>query len=190
MKSWLLSAALVWTAGHAAGSRDALLTRNPTTGTSPVTLFETSSRMTAAAGIEARLTRYVTRRVALEGFARWSRPALRTIISNDFESATGNESELQTTSLVSGGSILFRLSDSGLRPFIFAGAGAARQTEEGSDAAVTGTELHAGGGIDRPFRRRLSLRADAAVSSLSKTPSFDAKRKTLLVASIGVGYRF
>jgi hypothetical protein len=64
-----IGAAFTWTGSVGAGGVDATETRNPATGSSPLTLFDTNSRIDAAPGAAATLAFFATSRLAVEGFA-------------------------------------------------------------------------------------------------------------------------
>jgi len=185
-----IGAAVTWTAGFDAGGTDALLTRNPATGSSPFVLFETSSRVNAAPGIGASVGFSVTPRLVLEATGEYSRPVLRSTISSDAEAATGTTADSRLTSVVAGGSVVYLLHRSRLSPFAAVGAGWLRQLDEDRVMLVTGMELHAGGGMLYSLTRKLRLRIEVGASSREKTIAFANVRHVTLVASAGLRYRF
>ena len=185
-----IGAGATWTGGFDAGGLDALETRNPSTGTSPLTLFSTSSDVEPAAGVTARAAIFVTRSVAVEGFAEYSRPTLRTTILDDFEQASGSEAANTIGSYVFGGTVLFHFGGGRLTPFVSGGAGYLRQLDEEGTSVVTGTELHGGGGIKYRLSRHFLLRADAGVSSRDKSVAFEEKRRTVPQIAAAIAYRF
>ncbi len=185
-----IGAAATWTGGSDAGSADALEARNPATGSSPLTLFSTSSRQEAAIGAAATAAFFVTARIAVEATVEYSRPVLRTTIANDFEGATGTQADSQLSSYLFGGSFLYHLGARRLVPFVSAGAGRLRQLDEDNVMLVTATELHAGGGVKYRLDRRFGLRAEARVSSRDKSLAFDDGRHTLASVSGGMTWRF
>jgi hypothetical protein len=185
-----LGAGVSWTGGFDAGGSDALLTRNPATGSSPLALFDTSSRARPAAGIAAIVGFYLTPRFAVEAMADLSRPILRTTISSDFEGATGTTADSRLSSLVFGGSARYDFGESRLTPFAFAGAGWMRQLDEENVLLATGAELHGGGGVQYRLDRHFALRGQAGVSVREKSIAFVDKRRILPQVSGGVAYRW
>jgi Outer membrane protein beta-barrel domain len=185
-----VGAGLTWTGGFDAGGLDPQLSRNPGTGTAPLTLYSTSSRLQPASGAVARAAVIVTPRLVVEATFEYSHPTLRVAISSDFEGATGSEATTQVSSYVFGGSVLYHLSARRLVPFVIAGAGRLRQLNDDNVDLVTGVELHAGGGAKYRLGRRVSLRADAVASSRDKSLAFETKRRTLPVVSASLAYRF
>ena len=80
-----LGGSVTWTSGYDAGDLSAFETPNSSTGAPPLTLFTTSSKMRPAGGVEAQLGFYLSRRVAVEGQFRVSRPTLETRLDDDYE---------------------------------------------------------------------------------------------------------
>jgi len=185
-----IGAAVTWTGGFDAGGVDALETRNSSTDKTPFTLFETSSRVTDAPGVAARVGFFITPRLAVEAVVEYGRPMLETTISNDFEDATGTEASGRISSYVLGGSVLYHFGAARLVPFVSAGAARLRQLDDAEISLVTATELHAGGGVKYRLSRHFGLRADAGVSSRDKSLAFEGKRRTVPVFAAGLAYRF
>ena len=182
---------VTWTGGFDAGGLDALETRNPSADTtSPLTLFGTSSRVTGAPGATGRAAFFVSTRVAVEAAIEYSRPSLETTIANDFEHATGTEATATLASYLAGGSVLYHFGGGRIVPFASAGAAWLRQLDADRINAVTGTELHAGGGVKIGLSHHVALRVDAAVSSRDKSLAFENKRRTLPVVGVSMAYRF
>jgi hypothetical protein len=179
---------VTWTGGVDAGGESALLSRP--SSSAPLTLFETSSRLESAPGVEARAAFFFTPHVGVEGFAGYTRPTLRTTIANDFEGATGDEAVMAIDSYIFGGSVIYRLDGRRLVPFVAAGAGHARQLDDGNVAVASGLELHAGGGAAIALSRHLGLRGDVMFSSREKSLTFDGKRANVPVLRAGLTYRF
>jgi hypothetical protein len=188
-----ISGAAVWIGGYDAGAASALETRNPSTGTAPLSLFTTDSRSLAAAGVEARLGWYLSRRVSLEGLVQVSRPVLRSRVSGDFESALPADVEATVTSYTIGGSALYHFGRGRIQPFVEGGAGYLRQLLEQNDGLVTGAELHAGGGLQYRLtngKHPLSMRVDGMASVRTKTVAFDQKRRIVTAVAGGFAWRF
>jgi hypothetical protein len=183
-----IGAGLSWTAGFDAGGHDALLT--PGTGSAPFTLFDTASRVKAAPGATATLGFFVTRRLAIEGTAEYSRPTLQTTISGDVEGATGSTAESRLTSLVIGGSARYHFGATRLRPFVFGGAGWLRQLDEDNVLLITGPELHGGVGVSYRLDRHFAVRGEGGVSLRDRSLAFEAQRRMLAVFAGSLLYRF
>ena len=166
-----------WIGGFDAGGSDALETRNPTTGSSPLTLFSTSSRLESVPALSASVGFYLTERLAIEAVAEYSRPVLRTAVSGDFEGATATTADSRLKSLVGGGSVLYHFGDGRLTPFAYGGAGWTRQLDQDNVMLVTGPEVHAGGGIRVRLDRHFAVRVEGGVSARDKTIAFAEKRR-------------
>jgi hypothetical protein len=183
-----LGVGVLWTGSYDAGNAAALETRNPSTGQTSLTLFNTESRMRSAVGIDAHLGYRLTSRWSAEGLFQYSRPVLRTDLSNDFESAATTLADETITSYLAGGSVVYHFGRGRLRPFLSGGAGYLRQLDEGGVELLTGTELHGGGGLKYWFgtrRQRFGLRIDAGLSVRDKSKAFEQKRRTLPVFAAG-----
>ncbi|MEO6213252.1 MAG: hypothetical protein ABIP65_06460 [Vicinamibacterales bacterium] len=147
----------------------ATLTRNPTTGSSPLQLFKSDAKLGLAPGLQATVGVYVSRAVSLEAGVQVSRPELRVRLTDDVEDAPDVTATEAITSYVFTGSVLYHFGKpaSRVRPFLMAGAGHVRDLHEGNDLIDTGLEYHAGGGLKwwrGKGRRKLGLRADVGVS--------------------------
>jgi hypothetical protein len=185
-----LGAGVSWISGFGAGGIDAQLTRNPATGSTPLTLFATDSRVRPAAAIAVRAGLYLTRRLEIEAIGEYARPVLRTTISSDFEGATGTTAESRLTSVIAGGSLLYHFGAARLTPFAFGGAGWMRQLDEDNVMLVTGAEVHGGAGVTYRIDRHFALRGDGGVSMRRKSIAFDDARHVLLRLGGSVSYRF
>jgi hypothetical protein len=180
---------LSWTRGFGAGGTDARLSRGAA-GATDLTLFETSSQVDSAPGVIARAGVFVTSRIAVEGVVEYSRPAFRVTFFNDFEQAAGEGATNTLASYVFGGSMLYHFGAGRLVPFAIGGAGRLRQLDEGAVNLVTGTEVHAGGGVKYRLTRHFGVRAEAMASSRERSMAFDRRRRTLPVVSGAVFCRF
>jgi hypothetical protein len=191
--SWELSGGVVWNGGYDAGNADATLTRNPTTGTAPLTEFQTESRMQSAPGADLHLGIYFARRVSAEGLFQYTRPVLRAHLSGDFESADSVDADETITSYLIGGSVLYHFGEGSFVPFVIGGAGYLRQLHEGNTEVLTGLEVHGGAGVKYWFgsgTSRLGLRVDAQASSRSKAIAFEQKRRVVPSVAAGISYLF
>lgn len=183
---------VVWSRGYDAGNRSALETRNTTTGTGPLTLFETDSQVLSVAGVGAQVGVYLGRRISAEGVFQFSRPLLRLRPTSDFENAESLNIDGQVATYVVGGSLLYHFGDGRIVPFVSGGAGYLRQLHEDNAVVVTGTEFHGGGGVKVWFgsARRIGVRLDAQVSSRDKAVAFEQKRRIIPTVGAGLAVRF
>lgn len=187
-----LGGGVVWSRGYDAGGSNALLTRNTTTGLGPLTLFETESRVLSTTGVRAQLGVSLGRRVSAEGVLQYSRPILRLRPSSDFENAEPVNIDGQVTTYVVGGSLLYHFGDGRVVPFVSGGGGYLRQLHEGNAVLITGSEIHAGGGVKIWFgsASRAGLRLDAQMSSRDKAVAFEEKRRIIPTVGAGLTVRF
>jgi hypothetical protein len=109
---------------------------------------------------------------------------------NDFEGATGADATVAISSYLFGGSVRYHFGGGRLGPFVSGGAGVLRQLDGDRATVVTGTELHAGGGVMYRLSPHLALRVDAGVSTRDKSIEFEGKRHTVPVIGGGVTFRF
>jgi hypothetical protein len=188
-----ISAAATWARGYDAGGLNANETSNTTTGGAPLTLFSVSSRVQSGSGGAARIGVYLTRRVSLEGLFEYSRPILRAHVSNDFEQAPDVDADGTITSYLAGGSLLYHFGSGSFVPFVSGGAGYLRQLHEENAELLTGTEIHAGGGLKYWLgtgRHRFGFRVDAQASSRSKSVAFEQKRRVVPTVGAGIAFLF
>jgi hypothetical protein len=194
--SWELSGGLLWQGGFDLGSADADLTRNPTTGTGPLAEFSSASTLGAGIGLQARITRYLSNRLAVEGGLRLTRPVLTIELTNDFESAPDVDADETLTQYVIDGSVVWHFQPfhrGRAVPFVAAGAGYIRDLHEGNALAETGTEYHALAGLKWWFSsrpRRLGLRAEGGLSIRDGGFDFKDGRRTVPVAAASLVYIF
>lgn len=190
--NWEASVAAAWTAGYDAGNSVAQETRNPTTGTSPLVLFNANGDVSSGFGVEGRLGYYVTPRVSVEGTFQYTRPTLSVSLSSDFENADATTADESVSSYLFGGSVLYHFGEGAFVPFVSGGAGYLRQLQEGGSDASSGAEVHGGGGFKYWFgtRHRAGLRVDALITSRSKSVAFEDKRRILPSVAGGVVFLF
>lgn len=170
--SLVLSGGVNWAPGYDLGTATAEETRNPGSGTGPFTLFQTTSHIESAPGLQGRFGVYLAPTVSVEGGALFSRPHLSVRLTGDAESAPDVTATEKLTRLVADGSVLFHLvgaSFGGGRgvPFAIAGAGYLRDLHEKNELAETGHEFHFGGGLHYWFgqgKQRLGLRTEFTIS--------------------------
>ncbi len=187
-----LGGGVLWMRGYDAGGGAALETRNTGTGTGPLTLFETDSQMLSTTGAGAQIGVYLSRRISAEAVFQYSRPILRLRATSDFENADPVNIDGQVTTYVAGGSLLYHFGDGRFVPFVSGGGAYVRQLHEDNAVAITGTEIHAGGGVKLWFgsASRLGVRLDAQVSSRDKAVAFEEKRRIIPTLGAGLTVRF
>jgi hypothetical protein len=206
--SFELSASVLWLAPSSLGTRNAALTGNNTSGT-PYPWFAAEGDFESAAGVEARASYRLTRRIAIEGGVTFSRPAVTYTISNDTEGAAGfTESGETMSQLFVDASVVAFLSPRGfaggrLLPYVEGGGGFLRQLH-GQDGALstyyssdTGQVFHVGGGARYALRRTksgvltgCSLRFDARYYIRNGGFSFDGGRTNTFAAGAGLVVSF
>lgn len=188
-----IGAAGLWNGGHDAGGRSASETPNGSGGAAPLTLFTATSRVRPSLGGDARVAVYLSARTAVEGTLQYSRPILEVRLANDFENAAPVTAEGQVTSYIAGASLLYHFGTGRLVPFVSGGGGYVRQLHEDNADLVTGSEIHAGGGLKYWFgarRRRFGLRLDAQASARTRSAEFEQKRRILPAVAGGLTYLF
>lgn len=193
-----IAAAGLWTGGYSAGTSPADLTRNPSTGTEPLPLFQTSSRVTSAPGGEVTLGVYLTRTLSVEGGLGYRRPNLETKTSGDFEAAPDTTLAVSVAEYLIDASVVYQFATvargSG-GPFVSGGAGYLRELYDGNINVQTGSEFHGGAGLRYWFtegRTRLGLRVEgrASVRTNSIDPEREKKRRVLPTFSAGIALVF
>lgn len=156
--SFEVSAGAQWLAPGSLGARTATLTQNGSS--SPFTYFEASARLAGAAGLDARLSYNLTRRIAVEGGVLFSRPTVELSVARDAEGVPGFTADgealsqyfLDATVLVFLPQLTFA-SGRG-RAFVQGGAGYLRQLHEGHYSIETGSVYNAGAGLKYYFAAR------------------------------------
>jgi hypothetical protein len=187
---------IMWAQGFDLASAPAELTRNPTTGSSPLVLFNSETRIDPAAGAQVRLGVYLTPRVSIEGGVQYSRPVLATRVSGDFEGADSATLSETLTRYVFDGAVVLHLpafaSGRGV-PFVMGGAGYLRELHEGNGLVETGAQYYAGGGVKIWFgeaRRRFGIRGDVGVSIRDGGFDFEEGQRMLPTVSTALVYLF
>lgn len=187
-----ISGSALWTGGYDAGDRSAVLTPNGGSP-APLTLFVTSSEVRPAAGAEARLGIYLSSRIAVEGRFQFTRPSLEARITDDFENADPITATETVSSYLAGGTVLFHFGGGSFVPFVAGGGSYLRQLHEDNAVVLTGSEVHAGGGLKYWLgsgTARFGLRLDAQASSRSRSVGFEDKRRVVPVLAAGLTYLF
>ena len=183
----------VWTGGYdALGETDATLTR-PAAGSPPLPLFAVSARMLSAPGAAAHVGVFLGRRMSAEAAFHYSRPIVRARLTKDFELAPDTDADEIITSYLVGGSLLYHFGEGRIVPFVSGGGGYLRQLHEANAELLTGTEVHAGGGVKYWLgtgAHRFGLRVEGAASARSKSVTFVQKRRILPSVTAGLSYQF
>ena len=172
---------VAWIGQASLGSSDA--TESTASGP-PSTIFRTSSNLSSAGGWGVHVNVRVTSRLEVTGGAGFTRPTIRTEISNDIEtSAAVTATERVDQYTFSAGALWylpFRRPGSRVYPFLSGSAGYLRQLHDMNTLAATGQVYQVGGGAKIFFasRRRswlkgYGLRGDAGVTARTKGVAFD-----------------
>jgi hypothetical protein len=191
--SFEISGGVTWTGGYEAGSGAAMESPNSSTGGTPLTLFTSSARVPAVAGVEARAGVYLGARVSAEASFQFSRPRLVVTLGDDFENAAPQEAVGGLSSYAIAGSVLYHFGSGRVIPFVSGGGGYLRQLDEDNADVLTGNEIHGGGGVKLWFgsgSRRLGVRVDARASARNKSAAFEQKRRIVPVLGAGLMYLF
>jgi outer membrane protein with beta-barrel domain len=195
--SWEVGGGVVWVGGFEFGEAQANETRNPTTGTGPLTLFVSDNSVSAGFGFQGRLGYYLTSHLEIEGGLRYTRPKFESALSADFESAPSVSANETLDQYVVDGSVVFHFmngASSRAVPFVSGGVGYLRDVHDGNQLIETGTEFHVTGGVKwwlgRPAPKRLGIRAEGGVSIMDGGFTFDDKRRTEPVAGAALIYVF
>ena len=186
-----LGGGVVWTRGYEAGSATAEETRPGSA--LPLTLFAVSSRVLDAPGAGAQLGIYLGRRVSVEAAFQYSRPILRARVTSDFEAAPDTDADEKLTTYIVGGSLQYHFAAARFVPFVSGGGGYLRQLHEENSDLLTGTEIHAGGGVKYWLgtgKHRFGLRVEAQASARSKSVAFEQKRRVIPSLTAGVTFLF
>ena len=188
--SFELSGGAVWTGGYDAGSAEA---KETTAGTAPLTLFVVDATVKSGPGAAVQIGVYLGRRVSVEAALHYTRPILLARLTDDFESAADVDAESTITSYLMGGSLLYHFGDGRIVPFVSGGGGYLRQLHENNTELLTGTEIHAGGGLKYwagTGTRRVGLRVEVQGSARSKAVAFEQKRRLLPSVAAGISFLF
>jgi hypothetical protein len=159
---------VVYIGSSTLGTAKATETRNQTGATDPLTLFETDARLQSAAGIGAHVGFNLTSRIAIESALTYSRPSIRTSVSNDFERSPdiviGNSS-LQQYFIDLGLIVHVRALHLGSRglPFMTGRIGYLHQVTDERASTDSGRVYQVGGGLKQMLTTggRIGLRFDA-----------------------------
>jgi hypothetical protein len=190
-QSFEVSGAFSFTGGYGLGSASANETRNPSTGSGPLTLFQTNSRVSSAAGVDIRAGVYLTSRLVASAVFAAARPSLRTHATADFEGAPDVDAETSVSSHLIAGEIEYRVTRG---PWVLIATGGAGQLREVPDRGdvLTSPEVHAGGGVRHALthgRHPLGVRGDLVASYCSRSVGF-GKHHVAPRAGAGLTFRF
>jgi hypothetical protein len=188
--SFEVGGGVVWTGGYDAGNADA---KETTAGTAPLTLFVLDANVKSGPGAAVQIGVYLGQRVSVEAVFHYARPILQAHLTNDFESAAPVDAESTITSYLMGGSLLYHFGDGRIVPFVSGGVGYLRQLNENNADLLTGTEVHAGGGLKYWMgtgTHRIGLRLEAQGSARSKAVAFEQKRRIVPSVVAGIAYLF
>jgi hypothetical protein len=130
----------------------------------PFPLFQTSSELGAATGLEVRVGYALTPRYVVEAQFGFVRPELRTAISGDVEGGASESvaGHIDQYGLSVGMAVRLPVTFAGILPFVAGGAGYVRELRESLPPIESGYLVYAGGGV----RRALVTRPDRLVRSL------------------------
>jgi opacity protein-like surface antigen len=137
-----------WLGGYDLGARSAQLTGN--LGQPGLVLFETDTEMAGGFGLDAKLGYRLTPTLRLEAGLAYSRPELRTSVSDDAEGADALVAVDPVSQYVVEGALLAyvpRWQVGNGVPYALAGAGYLRQVASEGAAVDSGGVYHAGGGM-------------------------------------------
>jgi hypothetical protein len=175
------------------GEVSATLTRNPTTGSGPLELFQADTTIAPGIGGQVRAGFYLTSRLALEGGLQYTRPEMRVRFSSDFESAPSETATATITSYLFTGSLAYHFGQGRVRPFILAGGGHIRDAHNGNEVVETGNEFHAGAGLKTWFgrsRSKFGVRLDVTASMRDGGIGTEDGRRLVPTAAFSLAYLF
>jgi hypothetical protein len=187
-----------WMGREPIGTRSATETTGAG-GTSP--LFNTSSELAGAAGLDGRIGVRLSRSLVAEVEASYLKPQLRIAISADAEGAAAVTASETVQQFTIGGNIRWMLPgrwwSSRLAPFALGGGGYMRQLHDQATLLETGRCYHLGAGVEtllasgRRFHTRgVGARAEVRALIRSKGVAFDTGSKTSPAAAVSAFVRF
>lgn len=166
-----LTGSIFFAGGIDFGTQKATLTGNDP-GNPGFTLFSTATTLGAGVGPEARLGIALTRALSVEGAFSWTPQTLETRITGDAENAPDTAATLPLSTMSIGGDAVVRLTSTAFAggkgvPFLLAGGGYFRQTDDERVQVASGGYFEAGGGARyvisqraKGFPRLLAIRGD------------------------------
>jgi hypothetical protein len=197
-----LTGAILLNGGVDFGTRKATLTGNDP-GNPDFTLFSTTTTLGSGVGPEARLGIALTRALSVEGAFSWARQTLETRITGDAENAPNTTATQPLSTMSIGGDAVVRLTSAGFAggkavPFVLAGGGYFRQTDDHQTELASGGYFEAGGGAKyvvsqraKGFPRLLAIRGDGRL--VVRSNAFDPTGATshttwAMTAGMSVGF--
>ena len=194
---WEIGGGGVFAGGVDLGEQTAELTSNTGTSGSPSTFFVTDSRMKPALGVQARMGVFLTRRFAIEGGVRFTKPTFEIRTSQDVENAAGVTAEETLSQYLFDGSAVWHFKEAtygkGAVPFLFGGAGYLRELHEGGALVEDAAEYHGGGGVKWWFGwgvHKFGVRAEAGFSVRDDGADVEKRRHVVPVAAGSLIWRF
>ena len=131
--------------GGGLGSADATYL---TPGGTPLTLFSTSQSWSSGAGVIGHLMVRVKPRVAVELSGSWTRPALRTAITGDFEGIANTVASQTVSQFLTNGGVVVSFRPRGRwTPFARGAVGWLRQLSNDQTLYDDGVSADIGGGV-------------------------------------------
>jgi hypothetical protein len=195
---WEAGIGALWIGAEPLGTRGATETTAPG-GDAP--LFNSSSDLAGAAGIEGHVGVRLSSSLLAEAEASYLKPQLRIAISGDAEGAAAVTATETVQQFTVGGNVLWYLFQSRwprrFAPFAMAGAGYLRQLHELGTLLETGRFYQVGGGVSgllvqgRHFHTKgVGVRADLRALVRSKGVAFDGGSKVSPAAGASLFVRF
>lgn len=196
-----LSGGLLWTGGYDIGDATATLRGNGAGATAPpFTLFDSSSSVDSALGLETRIGFTLTPALAVEAGFAYQRPGLSTTLSADAEAAAVTlDAERLAQYVVEVGAVWqlpgLRVGRR-IRPFVMAGGGYLRQLFDERTLVETGSVYYGGGGIRYWLRggdgaaRSIGLRADLRLQWRLDGVDFENRTRMMPVAAASAFVEF
>ena len=198
-----LTGAVLITGGADFGTQKATLTGNDP-GDPDFTLFSTTTTLGTGVAPEARVGVGLTRTLAVEAAFSWTRQTLDARITGDAENAPATTATQPLSTISIGGDALVRLTSVGFAagrgvPFVLAGGGYFRQTDDHQLELASGVYFEAGGGARyvvaerrKGFPRQLAIRGDGRVvmrsNAFDPTGASGSHATWAVSAGVGVGF--
>jgi hypothetical protein len=163
---WEFSGGATWARGF---SLDATSGDETQPNGTPFPLFAAQTRLDAATGLAAALSRQLAGPIAVEVDGSWRKPTYRTTVTSDAEGATLVDATNVATEVTVAGAVVVTLArQSHLQPFVRMGGGWRRELSEDRTLSANGRLVMIGGGVKywmggRGFGGRLGLRVDVGV---------------------------
>jgi opacity protein-like surface antigen len=177
------------------GSSSAMLIGNQGPSGPPTPLFQTDTRVSAAAGAELRFGGRLTERLFVEGGLQYTRPDLQVRVSGDLEGAADVTASSPLTQVTVDAGLQYRFGRGRLRPFAMGGVGYLRQLDGPRTTVGTGQVFYGGGGVRYGLGRarprgghRVAVRADVRAVSYRGGILDDEGRSLGLVAGAGLTF--